>query len=171
MRLFHVSEDPTITIFHPRIPERPDLDASKGLVWAINERCLPNYLTPRDCPRVCFHAGSQTTEQDRQQYLTTAPHVVIIERKWVEVLKSTRLYLYEFEGKGFTLQDENAGYSVSETAQIPIALFEIDDIYSAMLERNVELRIVDSLWDIHDEIQHTTLHWSMCRMRCAQPRY
>ncbi|WP_396631498.1 DUF6886 family protein, partial [Lysinibacillus sp. D4A3_S15] len=68
-------------------------------------------------PRVCFHAGSQTTEQDRQQYLTTAPHVVIIERKWVEVLKSTRLYLYEFEGKGFTLQDENAGYSVSETAQ------------------------------------------------------
>jgi len=96
---------------------------------------------------------------------------VVIERKWLEVLKNTRLYLYEFERNGFTLQDENAGYSVSETAQIPIALFEIDDICSALLERNVELRIVDSLWDIHDEIQHTTLHWSMCRMRFAKPRY
>ncbi|MEF7492999.1 hypothetical protein V4V34_00310 [Lysinibacillus sphaericus] len=170
MRLFHVSEDPTITIFYPRIPERPDLDASKGLVWAINERCLPNYLTPRDCPRVCFHAGSQTTEQDRQHYLAIAPHVVVIESKWLEVLKNTRLYLYEFERKGFTLQDENAGYLVSETAQIPIALFEIEDICSALLERNVELRAVDSLWDIHDEIQHTTLCWSMCRMRLAQTR-
>ncbi|MFK5706383.1 DUF6886 family protein [Lysinibacillus boronitolerans] len=171
MRLFHVSEDPTIMTFHPRLPERPDLDAKKGLVWAINERCLPNYLTPRDCPRVCFHAGDQTTEQDRQQYLPQASHVVVIENKWLEVLKTTSLYLYEFDSNGFTLQDDIAGYYTSEITQMPIHVSEINDIAKALLERNVELRIVDSLWEIHDDIQNTSLNWSMCRMRFAQPRF
>ncbi|WP_408632547.1 DUF6886 family protein [Mobilitalea sibirica] len=32
--------------------KRLDIDNSKGLVWAITEQCLPNFLTPRDCPRV-----------------------------------------------------------------------------------------------------------------------
>lgn len=42
MRLFHVSEDPTIMTFHPRLPERPDLDAKKGLV--CNQRKMPAKL-------------------------------------------------------------------------------------------------------------------------------
>ncbi|KUF36697.1 DUF6886 family protein [Lysinibacillus sp. F5] len=171
MRLFHVSENPTITMFHPRLPERADLDATKRLVWAINERCLPNYLTPRDCPRVCFHAGVQTTEQDRGHYLAQASHVVVIENKWFEVLKNTRLYLYEFDSNGFSLLDDNAGYYTSELIQMPINVSEVNDIAKALLERNVELRIVDRLWDIHDEIQYTSLNWSMCRMRFAQPRH
>lgn len=50
MRLFHVSEESDISEFSPRIPSRTDLDQSVGLVWAINEECLPNYLTPRGCP-------------------------------------------------------------------------------------------------------------------------
>ncbi|KOY82951.1 hypothetical protein I6G82_11865 [Lysinibacillus macroides] len=170
MRLFHVSEDPTIQIFYPRLPARQDLDITKGLVWGINERCLPNYLTPRNCPRVCFHAGAQTTEQDKRNYLSTASHVVVIERKWFEVLKNTKLYLYEFDSREFILQDDNAGYYTSERMQIPIATFEVDDLHKALLAWNVELQIVESLWEIHDEIQHTTLNWSMCRMRFAQPR-
>ena len=48
MRLFHVSEDADIEIFHPRIPARSDLDKNVGLVWAIDEERLPNFLTPRD---------------------------------------------------------------------------------------------------------------------------
>ncbi|EQB87651.1 hypothetical protein M918_08130 [Clostridium sp. BL8] len=54
MRLFHVSEESNIKIFQPRIPYRDDLDKRKGLVWAINERCLPNFLTPRDCSKSCL---------------------------------------------------------------------------------------------------------------------
>ena len=57
MRLFHVSEENNIKIFHPRQPSRNDLNKSVGLIWAINEICLPNYLTPRDCPRVTYHVG------------------------------------------------------------------------------------------------------------------
>ena len=42
MRLFHVSEDPTIMIFHPRLPERPDLDAKKASMG--NQRKMPAKL-------------------------------------------------------------------------------------------------------------------------------
>ena len=54
---------------------------------------------------------------------------------------------------------------------MPIHVSEINDIAKALLERNVELQIVDSLWEIHDKIQTTSLNWSMCRMRFAQPRF
>jgi len=64
MRVFHVSEEADILTFEPRIPDRNDLDKSKGLVWAITEQCLPNFLTPRDCPRVAFHAAETTTQDD-----------------------------------------------------------------------------------------------------------
>lgn len=52
MRLFHVSEESNIEFFNPSIPTRTDLDNYIGFVWAINENCLPNFLTPRNCPRV-----------------------------------------------------------------------------------------------------------------------
>ena len=35
MRLYHVSEDPDILVFHPRLPKRDDLDPATGLVWAL----------------------------------------------------------------------------------------------------------------------------------------
>lgn len=49
MRLFHVSEESDIQKFEPRIPSRNDLDKTVGLVWAIDEKRLPNFLTPRNC--------------------------------------------------------------------------------------------------------------------------
>ena len=54
MRLFHVSEQANIGEFVPRCPARGDLDPAVALVWAIDEARLPNYLTPRDCPRVTY---------------------------------------------------------------------------------------------------------------------
>ena len=68
MRLFHVSEEPDIREFLPRLPKRADLDPGTGLVWAMEEFYLPNFLTPRDCPRVAYHVGERTTEADRRAF-------------------------------------------------------------------------------------------------------
>ncbi|PEB51620.1 hypothetical protein CON65_20580 [Bacillus pseudomycoides] len=172
MRIFHVSEEKRIQVFHPRKPTRTDLDPTKGLVWAIDDQCLPDFLMPRNCPRVCYRVGSNTSESDKQTYLSSksCSHVVVIENKWFETMKNTKLYLYEFDTKQFTLQDENAGYYVSETSQIPIAKLEVVDLFEELFKRNVELRLVNNLWDMFDEIQKTTFQWSMCRMGFAQPR-
>lgn len=171
MRLFHVSEEDDIHIFTPRIPERNDLDKSVGLVWAIDEKRLPNFLTPRDCPRITYHVGDRTSINDKEIYLTSPDmqHVVIIESKWFETMKNTHLHLYEFNPKDFELQDDIAGYYVSKVPQIPIARFVINDLFAALFERNVELRVVKNLWDISDRIKRTTFNWSICRMGYAQP--
>ncbi|MEG2290374.1 MAG: hypothetical protein RR891_07020 [Clostridium sp.] len=172
MRLFHVSEENDISIFNPRIPEREDLNKSIGLVWAINEACLPNFLTPRNCPRVTYHLGSNTTKEDRVKYFSSSSisHVVIIENKWFEIIRNTSLYLYEFNSDDFELQDEVAGYYVAKTPQIPKSKYVLKDLFSELFSRNIEVRIVDNLWDIGEEIKKTSLNWSICRMRYAKPR-
>ena len=170
MRLFHVSEEDQIAVFKPRKPTRMDLDQTKKFVWAIDEKALPNFITPRNCPRVCFHVGPNTSESDKETFLSskTCSHVIVIEFKWFETMKNTKLFLYEFNPEQFTLQDENAGYYISETTQIPIAKFEVVVLFQELFLRNVELRVVSNLWGIGDKIQRTTFKWSMCRMGYAQ---
>ncbi|WP_394171831.1 DUF6886 family protein [Guptibacillus hwajinpoensis] len=59
---------------------------------------------------------------------------------------------------------------ISETTQNPIAKFEVVDLFQELFSRNVELRVVNNLWDIGDKIQRTTFKWSMCRMGYAKER-
>lgn len=170
MRLFHVSEESDISEFIPRIPDRNDLDKSIGLVWAIDEKRLPNFLTPRNCPRVTYHIGAKTSQMDRERYFSgkQVNHVVVIERDWLEAMKNTTLYLYEFDTTEFELQDEIAGYYVSKVKQVPIAKYAVNHLIDELQKRNVELQVVDNLWDICNEIKRTTLNWSMCRMGYAK---
>ena len=172
MRLFHVSEESNIEVFKPRLPKREDLDNSVGLVWAINEKCLPNFLTPRNCPRVTYHIGEDTTPQDIASYMSsdTTSHVVILEHKWFEMMKKTTLYLYEFDVKDFYLQDDQAGYYVAETEQIPTRKYVLDDLFFELFSRNVELRFVDNLWSMAEKIKQTSFKWSMCRMGFADKK-
>lgn len=129
MRLYHVSEDPDITVFHPRLPTRRDLDPTVGLVWAIDDAHLPNFLTPRDCPRVTYHVRPTTTTEDCRRFFSsdTVTHAVIIEHDWYDRMRNTTLYLYEFAPTGFVLQDEIAGYYVAKTVQTPIARHTVTD--------------------------------------------
>lgn len=170
MRLFHVSEEPHITRFEPRLPKRADLDPDVGLVWAIDEARLPNFLTPRDCPRVTYHAAEQTTAADRRRFFTStaATHALVIEHDWFDAMRRVVLYLYEFDPQDFVLQDAVAGYYVATKTQIPIAVHRIDDAMGELIRRGVELRITDHLQDIAAAVQKSSLNWSLCRMRNAK---
>ena len=171
MRLFHVSEEPGITRFVPRLPVRKDLDPSKGLVWALDEARLPNFFTPRECPRVTYHVGAQTSEEDIARFFTPGHrHCLAIEQAWHRAMLRTTLYLYEFDPSHFVLQDEIAGYYVSERTETPIGKKQIDDLYDALFARGIELRLVDNLWPLSDAVVASTLNYSICDMANAQPR-
>lgn len=178
MRLFHVSEESNIEKFIPRIPARKELDQSKGLVWALNEKCLPNFLTPRDCPRVAYHAIEKTTQEDIAKFFSsTSRHCVAIENDWYKIMAKTILYLYEFDTSNFNrqninfkLQDEVAGYYISEQTEFPMSVIKIDDLFGELFKRDVEVRILNNLWELGESVQKTTLNWSLCRMRNAKPK-
>lgn len=171
MRLFHVSEESDITQFLPCTPVRKDLDQSKGLVWAINETCLPNFLTPRDCPRVTYHTSEKTTEDDISRFFSSSSrHCVTIEHAWHERMQKTTLYLYEFDPANFYMQDKVAGYYVSEHTETPIGKIQIDDLFGELFKKNIEIRLIDNLWIFADAVKKSTLNFSICDMANAQPR-
>ena len=172
MILFHVSEEPNIQVFHPRTPTRTDLNPEIPLVWALDEKRLPNFLTPRNCPRVTYHAGEQTTEADRIRFFSNpdVPHVVAIENAWFETMKNTTLYLYAFDSADFVLQDPIAGYYISEKTQTPLSVTPCRDLFEELFRRNVEFRLLKNLWPLADAVQASTLNWSFCRMKNAQSR-
>lgn len=168
MRLFHVSEEGNIGVFHPRLPLRKDLPADVGLVWAIDEKHLPNFLTPRNCPRVCFHDWSGASDADRGQYLPGGhPCAVVLEENWRAAMENTTLYLYEFDPAHFELQDDNAGYYTSTCTEVPFARHVIENPLRAQYDCGADVRFVKTLWPIAEAIKKTTLQWSLCRMAFA----
>ena len=170
MRLFHVSEEPDIKEFVPRIPYREDMDKSKGLVWALTEPALPNFLTPRDCPRVGYRVKEDTAQEDIERYFSSASrHCVAIEHGWHEKMLSATLYVYEFDPEDFYFHD-TAGFYVSEKTETPISTVEYGNLYGELFDRGVEVRLLSNLWELRDSIFKSTLNYSFCRMHNAKPR-
>jgi hypothetical protein len=113
--LFHVSEVAGIERFEPR----PSQYAAEPVVWAIDADHLRNYLLPRECPRVTFYAGRETTVADVERLLGSSPAVIAVESAWLERLRSCRLYCYDLPAETFKCIDECAGYFVSRRPVVP----------------------------------------------------
>ena len=169
MRLFHVSEEPNIKQFVPRIPYRKDVDQSKGIVWSLTELQLPNWGTPRDCPRVGYRATEESSQEDIDTFFSSSfRHCVAIEFDWHRKMLETTLYIYEFDPANFYF-DERAGFYVSDKTEVPIAVTRHDNLYQSLFDKGVEVRIVDNLWKLSRSVQKSTLNWSLCRMANAKP--
>lgn len=164
--LFHVSEQAGIELFEPRWSEK----SGQRLVWAIDADHLRNYLLPRECPRVTYYAGPQTSSADVQQFLGESKAVVAVESGWFERVRSCRLFCYHLPPDTFENIDECAGYFVSNLPVAPAGVEVFDDLIRELLERGIEVRLVPSLWPLYDAVVASTLQFSIIRMRNAQPR-
>jgi hypothetical protein len=161
--LFHVSEERSIERFEPR----PSTAGIGPVVWAIDKDRLRNYLLPRECPRVTYYAGRETTDADVERFLGSSPAVIAIEREWFDRLRSCRLYCYHLPPDTFECVDECAGYFVSRLPVMPARVEVVDDPLSELLRRGVELRVVPNLWPLRDAVVTSSLQFSIIRMRNA----
>lgn len=169
-RLFHISEEPGIELFEPR-PLPSHFDAITGnVVFAISPRLLHNYLLPRDCPRVTYYAGPETTEEDKRTFFgeTEAEFVIVVPSEWYEKIKTTALYCYEFTPDNFTLLDECAGYYISYQPEKPITMAVITDPISEILSRKAEIRFTPSIISLAEAASRSSLRFSLIRMRNAK---
>ena len=172
-RLFHVSDQVGIERFEPRLSPSPNVFAGDDrVVYAIAESLLHNYLFPRDCPRVTFYAGEETTQADVERFwqVSTAKYIVAIESCWVPQMLKERLYCYELPVATFEITDEIARYYLSREAVEPISVTIYDDLFLALSQRDVEVRILPTLWPLRDAVVESSVHFSIIRMRNAQPR-
>jgi hypothetical protein len=86
MALYHFSETPDITVFHPHVAKTSAI-RDEAFVWAIDDWHAPMYFVPRDCPRACFWAGPKTTQEDRdpialESHFTAGGVITVEVRGW-----------------------------------------------------------------------------------------
>lgn len=164
--LYHVSEKSGITRFEPR----PAAGAEGGVVWAVSGQRLCNYLLPRDCPRVTFFAADRTSAADRQRLLGSSPAVIAFESAWLERVRRATLFCYQMPDGEFKCVDRCAGYFQNAQPVAPTGVEVVDDCLAALAARGVEIRVLPSLWSLHDVVVQSTVSYSIIRMRNAAPR-
>jgi hypothetical protein len=164
--LFHISDEAGIERFEPR----PSEFTPERVVWAIDGARVRNYLVPRDCPRVTYYPGPDTTAADNELFLGSSGAVVAIEQGWLERARQCRLYCYHLPPDTFECFDDCAGYFVSRTSVVPAQVEVFEAPLSELRRRGVELRVVPNLWPLRDAVVTSTLRFSIIRMRNALPR-
>jgi hypothetical protein len=162
--LWHVSEDPAIEVFEPQRNELHALD--EPLVWAVDTHYWWLYWFPRDCPRACFEASSDTTEEDVEHWLhgDRTRRVAVIEGAWLERFRSARVYAYRLPPDTFEPWDK---FFVSREAVTPLELRELGDLLARHAEAENELRVAPALYPLWDKVVETTLDFSGIRLRNA----
>jgi hypothetical protein len=169
-RLFHVSETPGIARFEPRPPPSPDAGVTGEVVWAVAESHLVNFLLPRDCPRICFRAGPQTTPADRDRFLGDANIVVAVEDAWAGRIGGATLHIYEMPPEDFEEALPEAGYWIARADVTPLAERVQGDLFQALKDAGAEVRWLMEFWPLADAVAASSLQFSIIRYRNAQPR-
>ena len=162
--LWHVSEDPTIELFHPHHSPLHELD--EPLVWAVDDTYWWLYWFPRDCPRACFNAGDHTSDDDVDRWLDgdRGRRVAVIESRWLERLRNARVFAYRLPADTFEPWDK---FFVSRATVAPLELVELGDLLARHAEAGIELRIAPALYPLWDKVIETTLNYSGIRLRNA----
>jgi hypothetical protein len=163
--LWHVSEDDSIGRFEPRAD--PAHDLPEPLVWAIDERHVPAYWFPRDCPRGTFWAVGTTTDADVERWLTgdRSRRVHAIQGDWLAAFRAARLFAYLLPDATFEPYLDAAGYHVSWEAVEPVEVRELGDLLALHAEAGIELRIVPDLNALWQRVIASTLEFSGIRLR------
>ncbi|HVE19290.1 MAG TPA: hypothetical protein VNB52_09400 [Ilumatobacteraceae bacterium] len=167
--LYHFSEDPNIERFVPHVPRTNPLQPPA--VWAIDRGHAPLYWFPRDCPRIAvypFHEGQRAAFEAR--FTTSARRIHAIESEWLERMRSVKIYRYELDAAAFSPWEEANGQWISATEVMPSSVTPIGDLLAAHAAAGIELRLVPSLWPLHDVVRDSGFDFSIVRMHNAQAR-
>ena len=144
---------------------------SEDCVWAVDRAHLRNYLFPRDCPRITYAAGPDTTPEDSARFLRGAEKVAAIEQAWLERLKAATVHIYELPPESFRLADRPAGYWVSTEPVTPLSVRAETDLIAALAAEGVELRLLEDFWPLCDAVMASSLDYSIIRARNARASF
>jgi hypothetical protein len=113
-----------------------------------------------------------TTDEDKARLLAgvSARHVVAIEAGWLPAMQRTCLYRYAMPEETFEMFDAGAGHAISRLPVVPRAVTRIENLLEELMQHDVELRVMPSLWPLSDVVIASSLQFSNIRMRHAAPR-
>ena len=156
--LWHFSEDPSLGRFLPR----------DGKVWAIDDRHSWLYWFPRDCPRACFWAVEETTDDDVEGWLDgdRDRRVAVIETSWLDRVRNVRLCAYRMPPAPFDIVEDGRFY-IASTPVDALERVEVGDLLARHAAAGIELRVAPSLYPLWDRVIESSLDFSGIRLRNA----
>ena len=167
--LYHFSHDPHIERFVPHVPRTNP--SHQPAVWAIDAEHAPLYWFPRECPRIAIWPLDEDGRAAfASRFATSAVRLHAIESVWLERMRAAEVYRYEFDADGFEPWEAATGQWICDRDVTPKSVTAVRDLLSAHADASIELRIVPSLWPLHDVAVGGEFDFSMVRMHNAQPR-
>ncbi|GBF75529.1 hypothetical protein PA598K_03946 [Paenibacillus sp. 598K] len=140
-------------------------------VWAIDDEHAANYFFPRDCPRVIFRKSDQMSEEDKRHFFgdTSADTIITVENDWLDRILNVKLYKYTFDSHSFEMEDEIAGYYISQEPVKPVKVEPLENVLHELVKRSVELRFTPNLHPIRERVISSTVDdYSIIRFRNAK---
>lgn len=162
--LLHFSEDPSISSFVPHVPQTNPSQAPA--VWAIDADHAPIYWFPRDSPRGAVWARNAAERGHlASAFVTSAARVHATEIEWLDRMRSTTLYVYEFDPAPFEPWPEADGQFVARTTVEPLRVGPVGDLLALHAEAGIELRFVPDLTPFWSAVVASGLPFSGIRLR------
>lgn len=170
-QLLHFSEDPGITVFEPRIAATSR--QRTPYVWAVDADRAPAYWFPRQCPRVLAWATAGSTGADTGRILGPGGgrRVHAIEYRWLERMRSARLFAYRLPAAGFAPIGEPEPHAhVARRTVRPLGPPEpVGDLLALHESAGIQLRLLPRLDGFWTAVAASTLGFSGIRLRNATP--
>ncbi|OLB79607.1 MAG: hypothetical protein AUI14_09780 [Actinobacteria bacterium 13_2_20CM_2_71_6] len=170
--VLHFSEDPTITRFVPHVATTSA--ESEPYVWAVGPERCPDYWFPRDCPRGMAWTLPSTTDADRDRIIGTGcgERVHAIEYRWLDALRTARLYAYRLTAEPFA--PIGTPYPHAVVATVPVVPLgppvPVGDLLALHEAAGIQLRVLDDLWPFWDAVVESTVGFSGIRLGNALRR-
>ncbi len=164
----HFSEDPSIVRFEPHVPRtNPN---QQPAVWAIDSEHAPLYWFPRDCPRVTVWPRDLHEHVEfRRRLATSALRLHVIETTWLDRVRATQLYRYDFDASDFARWPEASGQWTSHEVVEPVAVTAMGNLVDAHRKARIELRLVPNLWPLVELVKDGQWDFSCVRLVNAVP--
>lgn len=106
----------------------------------------------------------------RNAFATDARRVHAIEDGWLERMRSTVLYRYELDAADFSSWNDASGQWICLHEVEPLSVERVGDLLALHDEAGIELRVVSSLWPLHDLAHRGPWDFSTVRMANAHER-
>ncbi|CAM3617249.1 hypothetical protein MALU111345_14320 [Marinicrinis lubricantis] len=95
---------------------------------------------------------------------------MVVEKSWLERIRSTSLFVYIFPEDPFELFDDKAGYYIAQEEVEPISVEAVEDLLMRLkLKEYVELRFASNLNPIRKRVLASSAHYSIIRFAYAEP--
>jgi len=100
-QVLHFSENPDIARFEPHVAATAQ--QPEAYVWAVDALTSPSYWFPRQCPRGMAWIGSAASPGDCDRFIGAGGgnRVHAIEYRWLERIRTARLFAYRFSADQF----------------------------------------------------------------------